>query len=1466
MSVQLPLDLVSTTTCYGAFAAYRVSTSYTGPTVTIRRDSDNTALDFYANANGQMGTAVNGTGTTLESWLNGATGYVTKWWDQSGKGNHATQATTAQQPRMDLLNARLDFTTGSGTAYFSLPNGTVPLGKPYSTTWGYISTSSGSRTELIPSADNNPHIEHLYEAVLTSTAYMNGTYIGANQACTYMNGSRSALVNNEFSVVYGFFDGTYRKSARVVFRKNGNVIDVYQSQGLYWTGNVTEYNVATISDPNVTTGSGGYGVVQVTIQCNTPYTVTMHHHTLGSTTSAWLGAGGNGAATNQVNNFRRNNTTYSNDWYSNDFVGNASIYTEGNTVTFAFDGSYNYFYVNGTPQGVSPVRSGWNAPIGNEFIGRGNYGNYINGEMYSLYIFKSYLDTNERLHIESTMPVANAPSGIKFSQIKAACGVTTTTLTLSQANSMTGTPAGSSLTLSTMDGFILRPGLFTRIYWSRYHNNDPTWFNANSPNLMCITTNLRNTYCATGGFNNPNTVDTAIGGLAAATTYSVEWTGLFYAPTTGTYTFYLASDDSSYLWIGSTATSGYTTANALINNLYTGPAEKNATLSLTGGTYTPFRLQFGDGGGGEFITFSFAPPGRSRVYDGSGYFFCQTSRNPYYLISPSNLSVYLPFEATDVSGTSVANRASSTATAATLVNGASVSTADYKVGTASLSLTAASSQYATIPSFTPTTNGLTFSFWYRSNGSGTWARVFDFGNGANVYNVLISSNAINLNQLGFSVASSAGGINYYLTDINYNDNVWRHITWTLTYAAGDSFTSTWVVYVNGISKGTTTNYYPHTTVTRTVNYIGRSNWGADAYYNGYIDDFRIYDRVITATEAGALFSNTMYNYLLKNGSTTMVAQPQGLSPGNPATSGYAIFSANPWMADGTYWIKSSAMPNALQMYVDVKRGGFDYYAISGGTSVNAPSSTHSGTSLGLDLMVPRSQAHWRSIYQYVHTTLGSNYPTWLTALPIYHTGTSVGGNYVTYAMFDPRYGNSGRTGGSYNGAPDWTCKDGGLWYIQDVPFLEPNGDYTVNTFLGTYSEITYPQWLTSFGAPGFNDATSGYYYTGSNYLVSTNYAGSTLSTLYSYYDGSTAERAAPSALFIKNATGTSTNGVYWINLPTVGPTQIYCIMDSNVDGGGWMMTMKATRGTTFNYDSTYWTAVNTLNPSDTTRADADAKFHSMNYFPSKDLLALWPDIPSNYNNGGGGNLGNSIYINWANDSANNTLKIYTSTDSSRVDNTHLPASYQLLTGTYSYTATIRNDSNDYVVITLKDAANDSVITTIINGATPWATTSNLTGSFTLTKITRVYIHYNNNYYQYGTSATMNLTSSFGLSTWSWLKNNYNSGTKQTLINYFSTANNVSFGEPRGVERGTAFSSQVGNAFYGVNFTSFANMKVRWGFAWNNETDWITNDVIGGIGQYTNWGSLVSYSAGDQIGCCQDQTGINRSARVEMYVR
>jgi hypothetical protein len=122
-------------------------------------------------------------------------------------------------------------------------------------------------------------------------------------------------------------------------------------------------------------------------------------------------------------------------------------------------------------------------------------------------------------------------------------------------------------------------------------------------------------------------------------------------------------------------------------------------------------------------------------------------------------------------------------------------------------------------------------------------------------------------------------------------------------------------------------------------------------------------------------------------------------------------------------------------------------------------------------------------------------------------------------------------------------------------------------------------------------------------------------------DGSSAALAAPSAMFIKNNFPDSVDGVYWINLPSSGPTPIYCIMNSAVSGGGWMMAMKATRANTFSYDSAYWTQKNTLNPSATNRADGDAKFAVMNEYAANDALALWPDL------GAGGDIA-GIYSSW----------------------------------------------------------------------------------------------------------------------------------------------------------------------------------------------------------------------------------------------
>ena len=140
-----------------------------------------------------------------------------------------------------------------------------------------------------------------------------------------------------------------------------------------------------------------------------------------------------------------------------------------------------------------------------------------------------------------------------------------------------------------------------------------------------------------------------------------------------------------------------------------------------------------------------------------------------------------------------------------------------------------------------------------------------------------------------------------------------------------------------------------------------------------------------------------------------------------------------------------------------------------------------------------------------------------------------------------------------------------------------------------------------------------------------------------------------------------------------------------------------------------------------------------------------------------------------------------------------------------------------------------------------------------------------NYNGSTTGGSINTNGSYNV--WCWLQNNFNNGIRITPINFFSSASNLFFGDANNFAgKGTAFSSQTGVRFYGFNYT--VNSRVRWGFAWNENnpalypnTDQSSNDVFGGIGM-----QALSYSAGDYVACCDNIRGINRSARVEIYIR
>ena len=210
----------------------------------------------------------------------------------------------------------------------------------------------------------------------------------------------------------------------------------------------------------------------------------------------------------------------------------------------------------------------------------------------------------------------------------------------------------------------------------------------------------------------------------------------------------------------------------------------------------------------------------------------------------------------------------------------------------------------------------------------------------------------------------------------------------------------------------------------------------------------------------------------------------GSSSSRPARSGMDLARNYPDKSSGYYWIQSEFMPNPLQMYVDMTEegGGYDFYVITGGISVNSYTAVNSGTALGLDLVYPRSKYHWRAMRNFLSNVVGDTGYTYLSAVPsIYRIATTNSGDYTGYIMRNPDYYGTG--------APDWRVKDGGRWWLRDSTYTEPNGDYQLGSWLGDLNNRNGLPNGYNLEDVKFNDGASGMYYTGTSYLVSTNLKG-----------------------------------------------------------------------------------------------------------------------------------------------------------------------------------------------------------------------------------------------------------------------------------------------------------------------------------------------------------------------------------------
>jgi hypothetical protein len=173
-------------------------------------------------------------------------------------------------------------------------------------------------------------------------------------------------------------------------------------------------------------------------------------------------------------------------------------------------------------------------------------------------------------------------------------------------------------------------------------------------------------------------------------------------------------------------------------------------------------------------------------------------------------------------------------------------TTDSKIGVGSILFNGAASQHLNLTQISamPFNTGMTFSVWAYPTASSSWARFIDFGNGAPSNNILFArestSATITLHSYNGATPSTLSATNAI------QNNVWQHFAFTISSSGAAK------IYKNGAVIASGTLSVPNI-VSRSNMYVGRSNW-PDAYYNGYMDDIRVYTTELSDGDVLALYN------------------------------------------------------------------------------------------------------------------------------------------------------------------------------------------------------------------------------------------------------------------------------------------------------------------------------------------------------------------------------------------------------------------------------------------------------------------------------------------------------------------------------------------------------------------------------------------------------------------------------------
>lgn len=132
---------------------------------------------------------------------------------------------------------------------------------------------------------------------------------------------------------------------------------------------------------------------------------------------------------------------------------------------------------------------------------------------------------------------------------------------------------------------------------------------------------------------------------------------------------------------------------------------------------------------------------------------------------------------------------------------------------------------------------MTVSAWVKLDKLNTWGRLFDFGEGTSNYFFFAPYSG------GASRAEAAGAVSTDTMDSTEDTSkIWVHYAVTVDK-------NEMKLYKNGVLINSKTGLKQDLSkIKNTLNYIGKSQYSTDAYLAGTIDDFEVYDKVLSQTE------------------------------------------------------------------------------------------------------------------------------------------------------------------------------------------------------------------------------------------------------------------------------------------------------------------------------------------------------------------------------------------------------------------------------------------------------------------------------------------------------------------------------------------------------------------------------------------------------------------------------------------